>query len=62
MEEEEKPATGGFVIGQDLSSLSVDELSETVNLLRLEIDRLEAAKAAKSDHMAVAESLFKGKS
>ncbi|TIS05536.1 MAG: DUF1192 family protein, partial [Mesorhizobium sp.] len=34
-------------IGQDLSLLSVDDLSERIDLLREEIARLEAERAAR---------------
>jgi uncharacterized small protein (DUF1192 family) len=46
-------------IGQDLSLLSVDELSERVTLLRTEIDRLEAAKAGKQASRSAADRFFK---
>jgi uncharacterized small protein (DUF1192 family) len=46
-------------IGQDLSLLSVDELSERIALLREEIARLEAERTAKSATKSAAESLFR---
>jgi uncharacterized small protein (DUF1192 family) len=46
-------------IGQDLSTLSVDELDKRIDLLRDEITRLEAEKARKASGKAAAESLFK---
>jgi len=46
-------------IGQDLSTLSVDELGKRVELLREEIVRLEAEKAKKASGKAAAESLFR---
>ncbi|MGE7367707.1 DUF1192 domain-containing protein [Neorhizobium sp. NPDC001467] len=52
-----KPAA--HEIGEDLSSLSVDELDRRVTLLREEISRLEAEKSAKTKGRAAAESLFK---
>lgn len=61
MDDEDKKPDRNFQIGQDISSLSVEELSETVELLRNEIDRLETAKKAKSKHLADAESLFNTK-
>lgn len=57
-QEPTKPATR-FQLGQDLSSLSIEELTDTIGLLREEIERLEAAKASKTSQMAAAESLFK---
>lgn len=46
-------------IGQDLSTLSVDEIDKRVALLREEIARLEAEKVKKASGKAAAESLFK---
>ena len=48
-----------FAIGQDLSQLSVEELDETIGLLKEEISRLTEARNAKSAHMSAAEALFK---
>ncbi|MBX9456364.1 MAG: DUF1192 domain-containing protein [Rhizobium sp.] len=49
----------GHEIGSDLSMLSVDELRIRVALLASEIDRLEAAIAAKSSSRNTAEDLFR---
>jgi uncharacterized small protein (DUF1192 family) len=46
-------------IGQDLSLLSVDELSERIAILRDEIARLEEARAAKGATKSAAEALFR---
>ncbi|RWM06601.1 MAG: DUF1192 domain-containing protein [Mesorhizobium sp.] len=46
-------------IGQDLSLLSVDELSERIALLRDEIARLEAERTAKGATKSAAEALFR---
>ncbi len=46
-------------IGQDLSLLSVGELSERIGLLRDEIARLEAELAAKGSTKTAAEALFR---
>lgn len=46
-------------IGQDLSLLSVAELSERIALLREEIARLEAEQAAKDTTKSAAEALFR---
>jgi uncharacterized small protein (DUF1192 family) len=46
-------------IGQDLSLLSVFELRERVALLKAEIERLEAAVAAKSSAKSAADAFFK---
>ncbi|AZO60884.1 MAG: DUF1192 domain-containing protein [Mesorhizobium sp.] len=46
-------------IGQDLSLLSVDDLSERIDLLREEIARLEAERAARGATKSAAEALFR---
>jgi uncharacterized small protein (DUF1192 family) len=46
-------------IGQDLALLSVGELSDRIGLLKDEIARLEAAKAAKSASKNAADQFFK---
>lgn len=55
-----KPLT--HEIGQDLATLSVDELEERVALLKTEIARIEAAKVAKEASKQSAESVFKFRS
>ena len=46
-------------IGQDLSLLSADELSARIDILRQEIARLEAERAAKGASKAAAEAFFR---
>ena len=46
-------------IGQDLSLLSVDELSERIALLKAEIARLEEAATKKRASRDAADSFFK---
>lgn len=46
-------------IGQDLSLLSVGEISERIALLREEIARLEAARAAKEASRSSADQFFR---
>ena len=46
-------------IGQDLSLLSVEELTERVALLSFEIERLQAAAAKKRASKDAANSVFK---
>jgi uncharacterized small protein (DUF1192 family) len=46
-------------IGQDLTLLSVEELTERVDLLKGEIARLEANMAQKQASRSVADQLFK---
>jgi uncharacterized small protein (DUF1192 family) len=53
-----KPKTV-FVQGQDVSLMSIAELSQTIANLKEEIIRLEAAITAKQGTRASAESLFK---
>ena len=46
-------------IGMDLDTLSVDELTERIAMLKQEITRLEEAIADESGHRAAADSLFR---
>ncbi len=46
-------------LGQPLDALSVDELSERIELLRAEIARLEAARENKSASRAAADAFFR---
>jgi uncharacterized small protein (DUF1192 family) len=46
-------------IGQDLSLLSVGELGDRIEALKVEIARLEADMAGKSSTRSAAEALFK---
>jgi len=48
-------------LGQDLSALSLHELDERIALLRAEIARLEAARAAKAASMDAPSAFFKPK-
>lgn len=47
------------VLGEDLTTLSEDELAERVDLLKAEIARLEEAKAARRATREAASSFFK---
>lgn len=59
-DEEERPRKKiTHEIGQDLALLSVGELAERVALLRAEIERLEAASAAKQASRSAADKFFK---
>lgn len=59
MDEDEVTKKPVFEIGSDLAELSVEEINETIELLKSEIERLSEAAKAKSDHLSAAEALFK---
>ncbi len=46
-------------VGQDLSSLSIGELSDRIALLETEIERLKLARTAKGASLQAANSFFK---
>lgn len=50
-----------FELHQNLDSMSVEEIDETIAMLRSEIERLEAARKAKSGHLEAAAALFSKK-
>jgi len=59
-EDEDRPRKAvAHEIGQDLSMLSLEELTARIALLRGEIDRLEAAAAKKRASRDAANSIFK---
>ncbi|MGB7287139.1 MAG: DUF1192 domain-containing protein [Salaquimonas sp.] len=47
-----------FEIGQNLEDMSVEELAETIEVLKDEIKRLDSTKNAKSAHLDAAAALF----
>jgi uncharacterized small protein (DUF1192 family) len=57
-DDEPKPKPKPHEIGQDLTSLSIMELTERVALLKEEILRLEQAKAAKGSVRQAANAIF----
>jgi uncharacterized small protein (DUF1192 family) len=58
-DEAERPAaSAAHQIGQDLSSLSLDELEDRIALLTQEIARLHAAITAKTAHRSAADAVF----
>ncbi|MFC6490675.1 DUF1192 domain-containing protein [Nitratireductor sp. GCM10026969] len=59
MEEDVPKGRPHYVIGQDISALSVEELKETVALLKEEIARLERELQAKDTTRATADALFR---
>lgn len=50
-----------YMIGQTLDSMSIEEITHTIERLKAEIDRLERALSAKSGHLQAAQSLFSKK-
>ena len=60
IEEDDKPRKKtSHEIGQDLSLLSVEELSERIALLNAEIERLQQAMSRKRASKDAANSFFK---
>ncbi|MDR1827699.1 MAG: DUF1192 domain-containing protein [Methylobacteriaceae bacterium] len=57
--DEPRKVKTSHTLGEDLSALSVEELSERVALLKEEILRLEQAIAGKGAAMSLAENIFK---
>jgi uncharacterized small protein (DUF1192 family) len=58
--DDERPARkAAHEVGQDLSKLSVDELTERIDMLKAEIRRLEQEIGSKTDTRQAAESLFR---
>jgi uncharacterized small protein (DUF1192 family) len=60
-DEEPRKVTTGHELGQDLSALSVDELTERIDMLKREVERLELARAAKTSSLAAADAFFRKK-
>lgn len=56
---EPKKQTPNYVIGTDLSTLSVDELEELIATLEAEITRIGDVLAEKSASRSAADSVFK---
>ena len=54
-----RPTPAAHVLGEKLDALSVEEIGNRVALLRAEIERLEAARAAKLAALQAAGSIFK---
>lgn len=59
MDEDKAAPKPRFTIGQDLSTLSVEELRHSIGLLREEIGRLEQELSSKDTTKAAAEALFR---
>jgi uncharacterized small protein (DUF1192 family) len=58
-EDEPRKAPAAHVVGQDISLLSVAELTERIALLRQEIERLEAERDRRGTTKSAAEALFR---
>ena len=58
-DDEPKKKARPHEIGQDLSLLSVGDLTERIGILREEIARLEAERTAKGTTKSAAEALFR---
>jgi uncharacterized small protein (DUF1192 family) len=58
-DEDARPIARAHAIGEDLSSLSIEDLQARIGALQAEIARLEAAIAAKSAHRDAAAKLFR---
>ena len=58
-EDAPKKPSSAHVIGQDLSLLSVEELTERIALMNSEIERLQQAAAKKRASKDAANSFFK---
>ena len=58
-EEQPRPQPAAHAVGEDLSRLSEDELSDRIAILRTEIARIDAALAQKRASRASAATFFK---
>ncbi|WEX09908.1 DUF1192 domain-containing protein [Chelativorans sp. AA-79] len=59
MDEDAAAGPPQYIIGQDLSTFSVEELKRTIALLREEIARVEQELSSKDSTKAAAEALFR---
>ena len=60
-DEAARPTPTAHQLGQDLSSLSIDELEDRVALLKQEIGRITAVITAKTAHRSAADAVFGGR-
>lgn len=58
-DEDPQKKTPAHVVGQDVSLMSAGELSERIELLRGEIERLEVERAQRGETKSAAEALFR---
>jgi uncharacterized small protein (DUF1192 family) len=54
-----RPAPKGHELGEDLSSLSIEELDDRISLLEREIGRLREARERKENTRAAASAFFR---
>lgn len=54
-----KPAKAAVALGEDLTTLSISELTARIEQLQTEIARIEAAVATKQRQSAAADALFR---
>jgi uncharacterized small protein (DUF1192 family) len=58
-DERVRPAPKAHELGEDLSSLSIEELDERIDLLEREIRRLREARDSKENTRAAASAFFR---
>jgi uncharacterized small protein (DUF1192 family) len=58
-DERVRPALKGHELGEDLSSLSIEELDERITVLEREIGRLREARDSKENTRAAASAFFR---
>jgi len=57
--DEDLPKKPAYTVGQDISAFSVEELDDSIALLKDEIGRLERERQAKDSTRSAAEALFR---
>ena len=57
-EDDQRPKLADYVIGQQLETLSIEELEETIERLKGEIERIDEILGQKTRHRAAADALF----
>ena len=59
-DDEDQPSkVASWAVGEDLSTLSIDELEARIEALKAEIDRVEVAIGAKHESKGIADTFFK---
>lgn len=57
--DDDLPLKPSYIIGQDISALSVDELGNVIAMLNDEIKRIEHERGTKASTISAAEALFR---